>query len=423
MFAFKQNAGVFLGLALAVFTAWQGIDNRNTAVTRALRVTQLLLLLAVVLAAALLISPLANGAVYLYFLVPLAAAGVAALKPVSVLPDGRSLGSWLRVQVWLGLGFVLVTVPWVVVLVQALDGRLDLLAGFVGSVNHAVLWHPLIGPGGGAWASVLGVAVAALLAVRLRHHVLPLAAAVACIIVFSVTGVLLTAEPGDPVLRATLMAPARSAAGLPILLPVACLLAGAWQSLRALPTLATWRLRWLTVAGALTFLTQYPRIDDVHLAWSACLPLAAGAVVVGQLHASLTKRWSLGRLAQVVLCGALLVVPAATVFRGLAGRSGDVFEISDAGRPELRLESASIEMGAPGIDGLISTNEQTTMLLAVVRLVKANTAPGEPIFVYPLHRLIYVAADRPNPTRFAHLYPGAASEEDLRGVIADLRAE
>jgi len=37
VFAFKQNAGVLLGLALVVSTAWQGIEGTRTDVTRALR--------------------------------------------------------------------------------------------------------------------------------------------------------------------------------------------------------------------------------------------------------------------------------------------------------------------------------------------------------------------------------------------------
>ena len=50
----------------------------------------------------------------------------------------------------------------------------------------------------------------------------------------------------------------------------------------------------------------------------------------------------------------------------------------------------------------------------------ANTRPGEPIFVYPTAPLLYVLADRPNPTRFAHLYPGAASPSELASVIGTL---
>jgi hypothetical protein len=420
VFAFKQNAGAFLVLALVAFTAWQGVDHRETSVTRSLRMIQLLLLLAVLLAAAWLIHPAATGVVAVYFLVPLAAAGVAAIGPVSVSADGWRPVAWLQAVGLLGLGSALVTLPWVVVLAVALDGRLDLLQGFVGAVDHALPWQPLTGPGGGAWASLLGVAVAAMLAIRLRHQVLLLCAAVALVVVFAASGVLLTAEPGEAVLLTAVMAPGRTAIGLAVMLPVLCILAGAWQSLRSPPTLATWRLRWLTVAGALTFLTQYPRIDDAHLAWSAGLPLATGTVVLSQLHAKLANRWGLGHMGRALLCAVLIAVPVATILPGLADRSQGFANVAVAGRLAPRLESVTMEMSLPAIEGLIVTNEQAATLLAAVRFVRANTAPGEPIFIYPSSPLVYVAADRPNPTRFAHLYPGAASAEEVQGVIAAL---
>jgi hypothetical protein len=420
VFALKQNAGAFLLLALVAFTAWQGFEPRRTAATRTLRVTHLLLLLAVVLAAAWLIRPNASAVTAMYFLVPLAVAGVAAMARAPVSPDGRRLASWLRVAVLLGLGCALVTLPWIVILAIALDGRLDLLRGFVGAVDQAVLWHPLTGPSGGAWASLLGVAVAGMLAVRVRQQRALLCAAVAAGVVFAASGVLLTGEPGEAVLLAALMAPGRTAIGLPIVLPVLCIMAGAWQSLRSVPTLATWRLRWITFAGALTFLTQYPRIDDAHLAWSACLPLATGAVVLGQLHATLSNRWSLGRAARSILGVVLVAVPVASALPALADRSHNFVDVSDAGRLAPRLVSTTIEMSLPGIKGLIVPSEQAATLLAAVRFVRANTATDEPIFVYPSSPVIYVASDRPNPTRFTHLYPGAASAQELQDVIAAL---
>ncbi len=58
--------------------------------------------------------------------------------------------------------------------------------------------------------------------------------------------------------------------------------------------------------------------------------------------------------------------------------------------------------------------------MAAAQFIAANTVPGEPIFVYPTSPLMYVLANRPNPTRFAHLYPGAASPTELDTVIATL---
>src|SRR5206468_2470385 len=74
----------------------------------------------------------------------------------------------------------------------------------------------------------------------------------------------------------------------------------------------------------------------------------------------------------------------------------------------------------PVANGLHVPERTRAQLEGVVHDLRARTAPGEPIFVYPTSPLLYVAADRPNPTRYAHLYPGAASRSQLERLIADL---
>src|SRR5205823_7330441 len=56
----------------------------------------------------------------------------------------------------------------------------------------------------------------------------------------------------------------------------------------------------------------------------------------------------------------------------------------------------------------------------VVAEIQQRTRPGEPIFVYPTSPLLYVLADRPNPTRFDHLNPGAADTRQIDEITADL---
>jgi len=422
VFAFKQNAGVFLLVALLAFTAWQGEDGRNLPVTRSLRFAQILLLGAVVLLVAWLIYPHADPVIAGYLVVPIAAAGFAAIQPTRVAQHGRSLGGWLRSAVWLALGAGLVTVPWLGALIVALDGRVELLKGFVGSVDQDILWNPPVLPSGGAWACLLGMTIAALLAIRLRRHLLVVVAGL-CMGAFAVCGVLLTGEPGEPTWLALLSAPGRAAEGWPALLPIACIVAGAWQSLRGPPTTSTWRLRWLVVAGALTFLTQYPRMDDSHLAWSAGIPLAAGAVVLGMLHARLANRWVLGSMAQVALGTVLIVTALISVLPGVVERMGDYMRASAIGPRVATAQVTTIDADLPQIGGLTVTNQVDTTLVAAIRFVRANTAPGEPILVYPSSPLIYVAADRPNPTRYAHLYPGIASAEQIQQIIATLQQQ
>jgi hypothetical protein len=287
-------------------------------------------------------------------------------------------------------------------------------------VDQDVLWYPLHGPHGGGWTSLLGFTLALLAGVCFRHNWLLLFLAVGALIGFAVSGLVLTGGPGESVWLASAQLPGRAASELPAVLPVLSILAGAWQSMRSPPTRATWRLRWLTVAGALTFLTEYPRMDEVHLTWSACLPLAIGAVVLSQLHVHLAERWRTGPAARTVLGLALLVLPVATVVPGITARAEGIFELANGGKLAPRLATGWTTMHLPAVEGVLVADAQATTLQAVVGSVQSNTAPGEPIFVYPSSPLLYVMADRPNPTRFAHLYPGAASSDELERVIAIL---
>ena len=422
VFAFKQNTGVFLLVALLAFTAWQGDEGRHTPVSRSLRLTQILLLVAVVLLAGWLIHPLADPVVAAYLLLPLAMACFATTGPATVDPHGRSLGGMAahgRVSGRRrGAGHA------------ALVGRARRCARRSNRPAESVCrlgrpGHPVASAGPPArWRLGVsaGIAVAALLATRLRHRGL-VAAAVLCMAAFAACAVLLTGEPGQPAWLVLLQAPGRAAIGWPALLPVACILAGAWQSLRGRPTTATWRLRWLTVAGALTFLIQYPRMDDVHLVWSAGIPLATGAVVLGLLYTRLADRWAVGSFGQVALCAVLIVTPLVTVLPGLDERLRDYIRPSAAGPRLATGQLTTIEADLPQIGGLTVTSQQDATLVATIRFVRANTTPGEPILVYPSSPLIYVAADRPNPTRFAHLYSGIASAEQIQQIITALQQQ
>jgi hypothetical protein len=169
----------------------------------------------------------------------------------------------------------------------------------------------------------------------------------------------------------------------------------------------------MTVAGAVTLLTEYPRVDDVHLAWSAGLALATGAVVIGQMAGQLADRWSLRGVQRSMLAAILVAVPAATAlpnlpvrFDGLIGTSGvaRLWPITDL----------------PAVDGMLVTDEQAATLVDAARYVRSRTARGEPIFVYPSSPLVYLMTDRPNPTRYAHVYPGATSPQGVTSIIAAL---
>jgi len=74
----------------------------------------------------------------------------------------------------------------------------------------------------------------------------------------------------------------------------------------------------------------------------------------------------------------------------------------------------------PFANGLLVPPRTRDDLVGVIDDVRARTSPNEPIFVYPSSPLLYVLADRPNPTRYDHLYPGAAPPREVQVAIDDL---
>jgi hypothetical protein len=154
------------------------------------------------------------------------------------------------------------------------------------------------------------------------------------------------------------------------------------------------RLRWYLLAGGALLLTQYPRMDALHLVWSAPLLLVIGAVALDRLRPLVAGALVLGAFA--------LTIP--TMSARWAG-------ITQPGVPIHSVDYAT---------GLIVPEQTRSDVQGVVAEIQARTQPGEPIFVYPTSPLLYVLADRPNPTRFDHLNPGAADERQIQQIINDL---
>ncbi len=218
------------------------------------------------------------------------------------------------------LGFGAITLLWLVPLIVAVDGRLDLLSPFIGVVSQGGLLSP--------------------------------------------------PEPT-------------------IAVPIACLVGGILCP-------ADRRERWYLLAGACLFGTQYPRGDTVHLAWSAPLLLVVGAAVLSRLRLSN----ALGLLgAAVILC-----LPSVRV------------------RIDAVREASTALVGVPFANGLRAPAETWSDLANTIAEVHERTTADEPIFVYPSSPLLYVLAARPNPTRFDHVNPGAATAPQIEQTIATLES-
>jgi len=176
----------------------------------------------------------------------------------------------------------------------------------------------------------------------------------------------------------------------------------------------------MTLASALTLLTEYPRVDEVHLARSACLPLATGAVVLAQVYADFTRRWRMSGRSRYLVAAALIMVPVASGLRNVGIRSLGFVDVHDSANPPVQRASTATLSSPPVVAGMVVPSSEANTLVAAAQFVATNTAPGEPIFVYPTSPLVYILADRPNPTRFAHLYAGAASPSELHDLRATL---
>ena len=169
-------------------------------------------------------------------------------------------------------------------------------------------------------------------------------------------------------------------------IPLAALVGGVWFFRRDSDP----RLRWLLIAGAALVLTEVPRMDTLHLAWSAPLLLVVGAIVLDRHHP---------RLAVMSL-----VLTAALLFPTLSYRGG------------------MLTMPLAPVDGVMAPVQTASDIDRTVTDIRERTTPDEPIFVYPTSPLLYPLSQRPNPTRFDHLNPGSATPEDIERVIADLQS-
>jgi 4-amino-4-deoxy-L-arabinose transferase-like glycosyltransferase len=177
-----------------------------------------------------------------------------------------------------------------------------------------------------------------------------------------------------------------SAPEISIVIPLAAVVGGLWLIRRDSEP----RLRWLLLAGSALLLTQYPRMDTLHLAWSAPLLLVVGAVALDRARPI---------VAAAAIVGLIFVAQPTVESR---------FEYVLVPRATIADVDAPVQT-AQALDGVVEEIEQ-------------RTRQGEPIFVYPTSPLIYVLSRRPNATRWDHLNPGAADARQIERLQADLES-
>ncbi|MCA1644311.1 MAG: hypothetical protein LC797_02195 [Chloroflexi bacterium] len=411
-YLFKQNVGVLIALAVVAFILLQGLDARHAAVTPALRGLQLATAAAVIGMVVWLVHPFLDPGVAVFIVSPVLVAGAVLLNTTAVDNQGDGVSARLRALLPFGIGFALVTACWLGILLVSLDFQVWQLRAFVGAVDQGALYSPLQGPGAVALAT-LGPLVLTLMAIRARGWPrLVLLLAVGAGVALTAWG---TRQPHEPVAASMLLAPERLTFGVISVLPAAAAWSTAWLA-RAQPTsLAEWRLRWYLTAGSFALLSQYPRMDTSHLAWSAPLLLVVGIQCIADGHTWLTRQWTTGPGRSVAIAVGLLSVPLLAAAPAIYLRAGVLFE-SD---PETGLPTrAWLEpMTRPAmLDGFRLEAAAAWQLRDLLASLARSTPPGEPIFVYPSSPLLYVLADRPNATRYSHVYPDMPVDEQQRLV-------
>jgi hypothetical protein len=184
------------------------------------------------------------------------------------------------------------------------------------------------------------------------------------------------------------------------------------------PACLRFTLRWYLLAGSLLLLNQYPRMDETHILFSGPLLWIVGAYGLWRLFAAATRHLGpgpnrpVGRAAMYV---ALLGLPLAALWPTLELRREDLL-VRQSGAPLSLATPHYVPLDLPG-----ATVEEIDTIAWKFRTLAAyfreHSRPGERIFIYPAAPLIYYLVDRPNATRFNHVFPGLLSEADEQETI------
>jgi len=416
------------------------------------------------LAAVLLVRSYFSIVVAGLLVLPLAAVSWAAATDVAfrghAAVETPSLGrvvltreaSFYARPLLLMFGFSAVTVPWLVVLIKALQGNVALLRGFLGDVDLTAYVLPMPELRTSDWVLLVAAALTPPLLVaryggslrKRRGAMLGLCLCLGLLGTYVIESLSVRCIP--PVALGVW-----GAAG-----PAWSIYAGTGSEHSGvlflyLPTLAFWAafakllftlrkeqttltgstvLRlWYLSAGSALLLNQYPRMDSAHMVWSGGLLLVAGADMLHLWYQSLlrrlpaTTRWAGQAVAglSVVLLPIMAAVPQAS--DRLHGLSRFAMSQAAALSPSPGPVPRYVPLTPPQGDASVwAPEDQARPIQEVVDFLRQNTAPDEPIFTYPAIPGFYFLADRRNATRFNHLFRGMASQSDQEEMVAQLEA-
>jgi hypothetical protein len=315
------------------------------------------------------------------------------------------------------VGFLAVTLAWLVPLYLALGPGQTPIGLFVGEVDQAAIASPF-GRFTAGVPPLLLMAIwvpAVLIATQsasCRRRALGAATAL------SLAVLLLPALQGprielsrDPLFAPTLDALDASFGTLHLYLPSLA----AWAGVAGLVATRNEKspYPWFVLFGVLGALTMYPRADSLHAVISAPAALIGGAAALARFSSWLTPVDSWRRL---TILTALLAVPLAAVAPQLVWRTATL--VSPEGDPGQRLDYAALDLPRAPV---LVPRQQAAALNAAVEYIQGGTEPGQPLFAYPVAPLFNFLAERPNPTHFDHFLPGTLTSSDFAQVIDDLQ--
>lgn len=444
----------------AYATAWRGPHSWMLAVATvarpALKAVALLLL---PLTAALLVRPYMSVHLLILLVLPLVATAAVVASYLSfrgqdaVVEESQSRvvlsreASFYARPLLVLAGFGVITLPWLGLLLWALDGRIELLGSFVGRVDPTAYFSAIypLRP-----ADLLLVSAALLPPVlvtlgsvtsrfgRLAMLALGVAGGVFASYALSLRGGL---EHGWGVAGPAWSPYAGTGGGSSGVLFLYLPTLAFWVALtRLLFTMGKGHatmgggtvLRiWYLAAGSALLLNQYPRMDLGHMVWSGGLLLVAGADVLHAWYQAIVRRGLALRprvAAELVVRLSLVLLPAVAALPDVADRLDGAPRFLVTRRLPADHMAKDSSRGfvplTPDGDGasLFAPAEQALAIGEVVTFLRRRVAPGEPIFAYPAIPGFYYLSDRPNATRFNHLFAGMASPAEQQGIVLELEA-